>query len=155
MKKLSFVLLALLLLAALAACGGKEVTAKKPINEIYGEITSAVTLPEMLSLSDDTLYAYVGIQSGLYKSFVAAIPLSATSGDMLFIFEANDAQSAGEIKTKLENFLAQKTVEMKDYIPSEYEKLTDSSVTAKGRYVWLVVSDNAQAILNIINDNIK
>jgi len=155
MKKTLCMLLSLLFLFSLAACGESEVTAKKSFDEIYADISAAAELPEMLALDGNTLYIYVGIGNNLYTQNIAAIPLSATSGDMLFVFEATDEANASVIKGLLENFLAQKTSEMKDYIPAEYDKLIAASVTLKAQYVWLVVSSDSDKILDVINDNIK
>ena len=153
-RVLSPILLLSLLFAVLAGCGGGEVSAK-PVNEIYDEIASKVTLPEMLNLNSADLLDYTGIDASLYAESSANIPVAATLGDMIFIFKANDEAALSELEQKIGNYRSQKLSEMQNYIPAEYSKINASTITKKGLYIWLVVSDDSQAILEVINDNIK
>ena len=156
LKHFSVCLLVLLLLLSLAACGGDgEVTASKPLNDIYADITAEVTLPELLELNETDLYTYVGIPAEAYTEGVALIPTDAVSGDMFFLFHATDEASMETLKTKLNDFREQKLNEMNNYQQAEYDKINASSITVKGDYIWLVVSDESERILSIIDSAIS
>ena len=153
LKTVLFLSLIACMLCAFAACGGSTQEVK-PISEIYADITTAVTLPELLELDAAETFTYVGIPTDAYTEGVALIPADAVLGDMLFIYKAADKDALSTIQTKLANFREQKLNEMKNYIPAEYEKINASEIKVSGDYVWLVVSDNAATILTTIENAI-
>jgi hypothetical protein len=153
-KMLPLLLIPVIALFFLAACG-KEVTASKSVNDIYTEITQKVSLPDMLDLNPTDLANYTGIESELYSEGTAHIPVSATLGDMILIFKAKDAASLETLRSEIDAYRSQKLDEMNNYIPAEYDKIKASEISSKGLYIWLVVSDDAETILGVINDNIK
>jgi hypothetical protein len=154
-KKVLFLIAAsFVLIGALTGCGS-DVTASKPLEDIYSEIEQKVTLPEMLDLNSDNLVTFMGIKQELYSESSAHIALEAVLGDMILMFKAADKASLDTLKTKIENYRSQRLNEMDNYLPAEYDKINRSEVTQKGLYVWLVVSDDADAILSVINQNIK
>ena len=152
-KKVLFLIAAsFVLIGALTGCGS-DVTASKPLEDIYSEIEQKVTLPEMLDLNSDNLVTFMGIKQELYSE-VPRIALEAVLGDMILMFKAADKASLDTLKTKIENYRSQRLNEMDNYLPAGTIKLTGARY-AKGLYVWLVVSDDADAILSVINQNIK
>lgn len=156
-KRLSLLLLALTLCCACFACSngdGQQKKDIKPLTDIYADIQSAVTLPDLLELDGDDLYTFVGIPAEAYTEAVALIPTEAILGDMLFLFHAADNDSLKTIESKLNDFRKQKLNEMDNYLPDEYDKINASSVTSFGDYVWLVVSSDSAKIQKIINDAI-
>lgn len=153
-RKQLAILLALASLVCLAACGGGT-SEVKPVADIYAEIKSAVTLPELLELGASDLKDFTGITQDTYKQSVALVPTDAVLGDMIFIFEAESTSSLETLRTKLEAFRQQKASEMNGYIASEYEKINSSAVESKGNYIWLVVSADKDAIETIIKNDIK
>ena len=43
---------------------------------------------------------------------------------------------------------------MENYLPEQFEIVEKSSVQTKDNYVWIVISENADAITKIIEDSI-
>ena len=153
MKKIKLALPFVLLCAVLlSACGG-EVTAKKPLAELYEDIRAEVTLPSVIELKGESLNAITGIKEDMCAQYVAQIPDDVVTGDMLFLFEGKDADAAAEIEKKISAYRTQKLAEMKDYIPAEYDKILKSTVTKKGNFVWLVVSAEMERAEEIIKGN--
>ena len=48
----------------------------------------------------------------------------------------------------------EKRSEMQDYLPEQFEIVDKSSVKSKGNYVYLVISEQADAILQVIEKGI-
>ncbi len=156
-KRLMLLLLAMTLCCACFACSKGDDQPKKDVKsltDVYADIQSAVTLPDLLELDGNDLYTYVGIPAEAYTEAVALIPTEAILGDMLFLFHAADSDSIKTIESKLNDFRKQKLNEMDNYLPDEYDKIKASSVTNFGDYVWLVVSSDSAKIQKIINDAI-
>lgn len=155
LKRMLFLLIAPVMLLGLLTGCGSDVTAAKPLSEIYSDIEKKVALPDMLDLNQSDLVSFMGIKEELYTEAAAHIPIDAVLGDMILIFKAADETAFEDLKTKVERYRSQKLSEMENYIPSEYEKIDQSEIVEKGLYLWLVVSDDADAILLVINENIK
>ena len=156
-KRLMLLLLAMTLCCACFACSKGDDQPKKdvkPLTDVYADIQSAVTLPDLLELDGNDLYTYVGIPAEAYTEAVALIPTEAILGDMLFLFHAADSDSIKTIESKVNDFGKQNLNEMDNYLPDEYDKIKASSVTNFGDYVWLVVSSDSAKIQKIINDAI-
>jgi len=152
-KILSALSILLIVCLVLPACG--EVTAKKPLNEIYGEIAQKFELPQMLRLGEGDLMVFLGIDGGDCEQFEAYIPDNVVLADALLLFECSDAAAAARVKEKVDAFKAASAASMKGYIPSEYDKIESSAAVKKGNFVWLVISDDRAGIEEIINSNIK
>ena len=154
LKTIALLLLALAALFCFAACGEEEKEVK-PLNELLKDIQSAATLPEMMDMDGNDLMDFLGLPASAYTESIAEIPMVSISGDMLFVFRAADKAGLDKIKTGLENYRTQKLNEFRDYIPAEAAKIEQSAVETSGDYVWLVVSENSDAILKVIEGAIK
>lgn len=159
-KRSALLLLALVLCLACFACSGSndsdaDSSDVPPLSEIYADILSAVTLPELLQLDSSEIWTYLGIPVDAYTEAVALIPTEAILGDMLFLFHASGLDTVDTIQEKLNAFREQKLNEMNNYLPDEYAKINASSVTVRGGYVWLVVSSESTTITNVIEQHIQ
>ena len=153
--KLVAVLLTVCMLAGVfCACGGTD-NSDVVAAEVYSDLISEVTFPEMLSLDSDGLLSFVGIDSSLYTEAVACIPLTAVSGDMIFIIKVADDASAETVAQKLEGYRSSVLAQMNNYIPAEYDKINASSVETDGSFVWLVVSSDQEAAVASVRANLK
>lgn len=162
LKRFSLLLLAMVLCLTCFGCSndtdsGTDVDPSgiPALSAIYEEIQSAVTLPELLELDRSEILSYLGIPSDAYAEAVALIPTEAILGDMLLLFHAASVDTIDTIQEKLNAFREQKLNEMNNYLPDEYAKISASSVTVRGAYLWLVVSSESAAITDIIDRNIQ
>ena len=58
------------------------------------------------------------------------------------------------IKAALQVLVDEKRGEMEDYLPDQFEIVDKSEVKTKGNYVYLVISEQADAITKIIENGI-
>lgn len=130
-------------------------TAPKAISDIYDEITKSVTLYSPFCWDDEFISNYYGIDVAGLEEYVFSMSEDATSAETIIIMKAKDASSVSGLSDCLQMVVDEKKNEMEDYLPEQYEIVAKSSVQTKDNYVWLVISENADAITGIIEDSIS
>ena len=149
--------LALLLILACvfcAACTGSEKKLTCTVTELFDKIGEVNAEGDLFSLSKDFL-SEMGISSSLIKSGAFMMPEETAGVESVAFFEASDSNSAKLIKAALEAFVKATQIEQKDYNADNYKVSLDAVVNSEGNYVYLVMSSAKDAILKIINDNLK
>ena len=153
--KLIAILLSVCMLAGVfCACGGTD-NSDVVAADVYNTLVTEVEFPEMLALDSEGLLSFVGINSSSYTEAVAYIPLTAVSGDMIFIIKFADEASAELVAEKLEGYRSSVLAQMNNYIPAEYDKINAASVETTGSFVWLVVSSDQDAAVASVSASLK
>ena len=127
--------------------GPKVFDAKAILDEIIAnyELSDVTKLDDVMFL--DVLY---GIKEDDVKQFSLCINETGISADEIIIIEAVDADATQRVLELVMNWYTAKGVQMKDYIPEEYEKIEKSSVKSSGNYVYMVVAENSGEIEKVI-----
>jgi len=125
------------------------------VSEIANEISSSVELVSPMTMSDDFIFNYYGIDTSTLSEYSFVTSEEATSAETVIIVKVADASQTDTIKGQLQAILDEKAGEMEDYLPEEYEIVKKASVTVKGDYVYLVISNSADAIQAILDKYIK
>ncbi len=169
MKKITYKKYAMILIGALllSGCSAKEASADtaaeqtvtvqkeaKAIADIYDEITNSVTLYSPFCWDDEFISNYYGIDAASLEEYVFSMSEDATSAETIIIMKAKDVSSVSGLSDCLQVVVDEKKNEMENYLPEQYEIVAKSSVQTKDNYVWLVISENADAITKIITDSI-
>ena len=156
----------------LAACGGSsqagtsggtaadkgesvETTVSASPEEIYDKVKAAVTLPDMYTADDDFLMNYYGIDAAKLSSYIFASSEDSARVDSVIIMQVKDSADIGSIKDGLGGLLAQMEAEMDNYLPEAYALVKKSAVKEKGNFVYLVISEDADEITRIIEEELK
>ena len=156
MKKLGFVVLLVVLVFTLAACGGtKEAQAPtEPVN--LADVFARFTLGDkMMTLSQDDLLDLYGIEAADVKQFAGAVNTTGIKCDEIVLVEAVDGDAAGRVKTALDNRYQSKLNEMDGYLPDEFAIVKECSVTANGNFVAMIVAPNAKELTAIYSEVVK
>ena len=80
---------------------------------------------------------------------------AAISAETVAILKAKDAGSTAGLSAALQTVIDQKKSEMENYLPDQFQIVDKSSVKVNGNYVYLVISDQADAINQIIQAGIQ
>lgn len=130
---------------------GGEVTPEtaKSCEEIYEEIAASVELQSPM-IVPEAFVANYGIDISAIDDYIFAMSEMSTSVETVAIFKSEDAASRENIIASLETFADGKRAEMENYLPEQFDIVDRSSVKTSGDYVYLVISDNAEAIEEII-----
>ncbi len=127
----------------------------KSIADIYTEIETSVELYSPFCWDDDYISNYYGIDVSTLDEYVFSISEDATSAESVIIMKAKNASDTAALSDCLQIVVDEKKNEMENYLPEQFKIVEKSSVQTKDNYVWLVISENADAITKIIEDGIQ
>ena len=122
---------------------------------VYEAIEKEVELPAMIEGDDDFISNYYGINPADLDGYVFASAEDATLADSIIIMNAKSEEAVDHIVSALNTVIEQKSAEMENYLPEQYEIVAKSSVKTKGSCVYLVISNDADSIEAVIQAAIK
>ena len=162
MKKL-FAILVCGLMITVSGCGSNksdnETTQSsqnvesKSVKDIYASV-STMAEGKLTELDPQYLSNYYGIDTADLDEYVFAQSDTPESSAETIIKSA-DTSKFDSYKTSFENYKKQKSQELTNYNLPDQAKLVDKSkVVEKGNYLYLVISKNADEIIDTIEKNI-
>lgn len=132
--------------------GGEDVPeTEKSCEEIYEEIAAAVELQSPMVVPEDFVANY-GIDFSTVDDYIFVMSELSTSVETIAIFKSEDEASRESITAALQTFADGKRAEMENYLPEQFDIVDQSSIKTSGEYVYLVISENAQSIEEMIAD---
>ena len=120
--------------------------------DIYSKLTSY--LPSMVSFDDSYISNYYGIDASQLDGYVFAAAEDVTQADTVVILKAKDVASVSTLSSQLATVKQQKEAELQDYNPTAYQVAAAGYVKTSGNYVYLIMSNNASAIDQVISANV-
>lgn len=130
--------------------GGSLRGRRCPYQEIYDLVTESVTLISPVIMQDNFIENYYNIDPALLEEYVFSMSEEATSAETVVIYEMKDKADADTISAALQLVIEEKSGEMENYLPGQYDIVKKSAVKTEGSYVYLVISEQADAIEKII-----
>ena len=120
------------------------------VQEIYDLVTESVTLISPVIMQDNFIENYYNIDPALLEEYVFSMSEEATSAETVVIMKLKDKADADKISAALPLVIEEKSGEMENYLPGQYDIVKKSAVKTEGSYVYLVISEQADAIEKII-----
>ncbi len=139
-----------LTIAALLCAGCAAKTSPKSIEEVYSEITETVPLKSPQCMDADFILNYYGIDISTLEEYVFSMSEDAAQAETIIIMKVENADDLEEIADCLQTIIDDKKMEMENYLPEQFTIVEKSRVQTKDNYIWLVISDSANAITDII-----
>ena len=130
-----------------------EKTAKS-IEEIYQEIGQAVSLKSPQCMDDDFIENYYGIDAAALEEYVFSMSEDAAQAETVIIMKVKSTDDLEDLTSCLQTVVDEKKNEMENYIPEQFAIVEKSKVQTKDNYIWLVISDSADAISDIIESGL-
>ena len=167
MKKISLLLLLLLLSVPFSACSkkqpvdgtipeeGQNETVSFAVSDIASDLIDNGDFPDMYTMSDSEIERQFGFSAGQFSEVYAAAADQYPGIERIFIGKLENSDDKNEIVDALNRYLETLKAEYIDYVPSEYDKAKDVSVYEKGDYVCLVIAGDSDAALKIVKNYIK
>lgn len=130
---------------------GGEVTTEtaKSCEEIYEEIAASVELQSPMTVPEAFVANY-GIDFSTIDDYIFVMSELSTSVETVAVFKSEDAAARESVSVALQTFADGKRAEMENYLPEQFDIVDRSSIKTSGDYVYLVISENAEAIEEII-----
>ena len=169
MKRLFALMIAVLMIAAaLAACGGSSDPTTAPTTAPTDKPASSVVLSDLLT-EINTQYGINGLKvlektsdlSRYYRideadvaQFAAEMSTASTEFTEVILIEAADSAAADRISTLLNTHLDTQVNTAKSYSKEFLEMIEQRKVVTSGTFVYLVISEDAEAIESLIASKI-
>lgn len=154
MKKFLSILVLFALVLGLSACGGKK--AAEPAVDLAAMLAEFnLNEEDMMPLDLSDLEMLYGIKAEDVKQSAAAMHVSGINCDEIILIEAVDSAAAGRVKTLLDSRYQAKLNEMRDYIAEQYAIIEACSVTQSGNFVAMIVSPDADRMVEIYSKSVK
>lgn len=122
----------------------------KSVQDIYSQITGSVALISPVTMQDAFISNYYGIDPAGLSEYVFEMSEDATSAETVVILKAKNEADTASLASALQVLVDEKKAEMETYLPEQFQIVNRSAVKTNGAYVYLVISENQDAILRII-----
>lgn len=158
MKKVFALILAMLVVLSMAACGSKPEPAEEPkepadLNALYESYTA--NLPAMFPMDETTMLNFLGINTEDCNQVIAAITADGLAAEEVWLIEAKDADALNRLKELAETRLAAKKDETIDYLPDEYVTVEKGVIITEGLYLAFLVSDDVDSMKAAFEEAVK
>ena len=126
----------------------------KSIDEIYQEIEQSVSLQSPQRMDEDFILNYYGIDVTTLEEYVFSMSEDAAQAETIVIMKVSNSEDLEEFADCLQTIVDDKKSEMENYIPEQFAIVEKSRVRTKDDYIWLVISDNADKITDVIESGL-
>lgn len=104
---------------------------------------------KMNPITDDEASAKFLIDKSKIKNIIGREPIVHTKSCMYVIIET-DSDNIQDVKLALESYGSEYEEQWKTYLPDQYELVKNREIGVKGNYVYMIVSENPEKILELI-----
>lgn len=143
-KTVSIVLLAVMLLGALTACGGDKVADNVAVSGIEARVDEAIGNDGSLVAMDAAyIQSYMQMDVSQYADYVVKVNSKGVNIDEYGIFKGADEAQTKAIEQAVKDYFALRRASwMPEYMPEEYPKLEAEHYKVMGNYViYAILSD--------------
>lgn len=149
MKKMTALLLCVLLMLVLTACGGKDVPASVDLAAVKAQLYADIPVTDPIELSTDRLNALYGITADTVSVNESFLVMSDIFPAEIVMIEAVDAAAADAIAAKLQTRLDSLKIQSQSYDAESYAIAQACTVMQNGNYVAMFFSEDGAAMETI------
>lgn len=124
------------------------------IEAVYQEIGQEVALESPVCMDEEYIVNYYGIDVSMLEEYVFSMSEDAAQAETVIIMKVKDKDDIEGIAECLQTVVDEKKNEMENYIPEQFAIVEKSEVVERDNYLWLVISENADAITDIIESGL-
>ena len=155
MKKLICMLLAVLLLISMTACGAEK-KAQKPVEApdmqaVFSDMSPYLPA-DALAFDGEYVFNAYGVKPDDCKQQVVVSYYDGAVTAEIWMIEAVSKDALATIKQMAENRLNSMCEQFRSYDPKAYELAEDAELFTEGNCLVLIVSENAQQLLQCYRD---
>lgn len=154
MKRSIAIVLTLLLLLGLAACGSSKPQEKQADLEALYKTYSA-QLPEMFLPEGDMRLNYMGIEESDCLQVITAVSADGLAADEVWLIQAKDADALNRLKELADIRMAAKADETIDYNPEQYKIVEKGVILTEGNYLALLVCPQVDSMKAAFEEAVK
>lgn len=152
---IALLIAAVMLVSVFSAACSSNKPKQANLAEVYEKLIASGKLPALTKVPERDLFEAYGIDKDKLKQWEFALSenYSVEAGEVA-LFEVNDEAYAETLVSKLQNHLDRIKAVAQNYAPSETAKLEPVKITRIGSFVYFVVGEDYNALMQILKDNI-
>ncbi len=155
-KRIISALILALIALSLVACGGSgEKVLNGTVDELKTALSAANAEGDLMPYDADRLADDIVIKSADYQEGFFLTPINSAGVETIAFFVCADSTAASNVKLRLETYVTDTRNQQKDYNADNYQVALDATVVQEGKYVYLVMSPNKDALLKVIGEKLK
>lgn len=104
---------------------------------------------KMSAITDEEASAKFLIGKSKIKNIIGREPIVHTKSGMYVVIET-DLDNIQDVKLALESYGSEYEEQWKTYLPDQYELVKNRKIGVKGNYVYMIVSESPEKILELI-----
>ena len=160
MKRIISMLLAVMSVAALTACGQQKDTAVDAQGLAKALVEKVSFESELTAVSDEELRYYLqpseALPEGLPEGCTAAAYMSSGStAEEVFVIQCKSGDDAAALRASMQEFLDSQKTEMERYLPAEVDRINSAIFETYGTCVVLCVSSDTDTARSVIKEYVK
>lgn len=113
------------------------------------EQTNEFEFLKMNAITDDEASAKFLIDKSKIKNIIGREPIVHTKSGMYVVIQT-DLDNIQDVKLALESYGSEYEEQWKTYLPDQYELVKNREIGVKGGYVYMIVSESPEKILELI-----
>lgn len=113
------------------------------------EQTNEFEFLKMNAITDDEASAKFLIDKSKIKNIIGREPIVHTKSGMYVVIQT-DLDNIQDVKLALESYGSEYEEQWKTYLPDQYELVKNREIGVKGNYVYMIVSESPEKILELI-----
>lgn len=113
------------------------------------EQTNEFEFLKMNAITDDEASAKFLIDKSKIKNIIGREPIVHTKSGMYVVIQTN-LDNIQDVKLALESYGSEYEEQWKTYLPDQYELVKNREIGVKGDYVYMIVSESPEKILELI-----
>ena len=113
------------------------------------EQTNEFEFLKMNAITDDEASAKFLIDKSKIKNIIGREPIVHTKSGMYIVIQT-DLDNIQDVKLALESYGSEYEEQWKTYLPDQYELVKNREIGVKGNYVYMIVSESPEKILELI-----
>ena len=119
------------------------------LDEIYARISAEIGVPDMLQLKERTINSYLGLQPDLYRDGRFYLCANNLKADEIWLTELESEADVQAMVALAQERTGVKAGSYDKYLPEESELARRGIIAAKGRYVALFISPDAERMRDL------
>lgn len=156
MKKVLCIVLALISVLALAACAGKEPTAKDvDLAVLKSDMLSQLSVENANDINSAALLGLYGIAAEDIEASACYTTMNGVFPDEVVMIKAVDAAAAARVAEKLNTRVEQVKVQSENYDAENYALAQKCEVVTEGNYVAMFLSPSYDTLVQLFNEAVK
>ncbi len=117
----------------------------KPFSEVEASIESRIDSSSLVWGNEQTLKQDYGLDAADYEGVMLYVSVNYLEAQELLLVEVKDDEQLLEVEEAIDKRIENRRNDFEGYLPEQVLLLDDAIVTIRGNYIFLVISEDAEA----------